>query len=139
MKILEPLSAVQEATPEGVVAWDKGFPKSARLLDKADFRLVTSTGRRRGGRFFLLFSLNTGCGNSRLGMTVSRKVGKAVLRNRIKRQMREFFRIGRGALDHGRSTALDIVLIARPHAGSASPAALGQDLQKLFSSLNKPP
>ncbi|MBF0461466.1 MAG: ribonuclease P protein component [Magnetococcales bacterium] len=118
------------ATPQR----DERFPKSARLLDGTDFRSVTAAGRKIGGRFFLLFALATVCSNARLGLTVSRKVGKAVVRTRVKRQMREFFRRNRPELADG----LDFVLIARPQAGGATSEALRRDLQKLFASFIRP-
>lgn len=111
------------------------FPKSARLLESADFRHVTTAGRKLGGRYFLLFSLEVPQRQTRLGLTVSRKVGNAVVRSRIKRLMREFFRLGRGTWIDGR----DWVLIARPSAGCAAASLLRQDLQKLFSSFTRPP
>ena len=52
----------------------------------------------------------------RLGITVSRKVGNAVVRNRFKRRVRAWFRARRGELDAG----LDLVVIARPLGGSLS-------------------
>lgn len=112
----------------------KLFPKSARLLDSADFRRVTASGRRRGGRFFLLFAMETSRLDSRIGLTVSRKVGKAVVRSRVKRQVREFFRLTR----HTFLPALDCVVIARPQAGRVERYVLRRDLQKIFSSFEKP-
>ncbi|MBF0162280.1 MAG: ribonuclease P protein component [Magnetococcales bacterium] len=135
----EPSSAPQQAVREGSADWDRGLPKSARLLDSADFRLVTSTGRRLSGRFFLLFRLSAAAPRSRVGLTVSRKVGKAVVRNHIKRLVREYFRHHRAAMECGGRPPLDIVVIARPQAGQAAPEALVQDLQKLFSSFAPSP
>lgn len=51
-------------------------------------------------------------GTTRIGITVSRKVGNAVVRNRIKRRVREWYRWNRDDLGRG----LDIVVIARPAA-----------------------
>ncbi|MEO5363397.1 MAG: ribonuclease P protein component [Magnetococcus sp. DMHC-8] len=132
MSILERLPSSGLVDPEGGVAPTRGarFPRSTRLLASAEFREVTSAGRRLGGRFFLLFALAVTRPQARLGLTVSRKVGKAVVRNRVKRQMREFFRMRRPLLAGG----WDWVLIARPQAGGASVEALRRDLQGLFAS-----
>lgn len=96
---------------------------------------MTASGRKMGGRYFLLFILETVQPHSRLGLTVSRKVGNAVVRNGVKRQMRAFFRVRRLALTRDRTNGWDMVWIARPQAGGATMEALRQDLQKLFSAL----
>ena len=59
----------------------------------------------------------------RLGITVTRRVGKAVIRNRVKRQVRECFRRRRALLDDG----LDVVVIAR--AGAAGLLAPGVEVE----------
>ena len=107
---------------------DFSFPKSVRLLESADFRRVTSTGRKLSGRFFLFFALQATESEGRIGLTVSRRVGDAVERNQVKRHLREFFRLNRHTLFAGHVW----VAIARPQSGSASAVALRQDLQKLF-------
>ncbi len=70
---------------------------------------MTRRGRRVGTRWFLVFlAQREGGGSARLGITVTRKVGKAVRRNRIKRLVREWFRV------HSRELgALDVVVIAK--------------------------
>ena len=66
-------------------------------------------------------------GATRLGVTVSRRVGNAVVRNRVKRQIREWFRrVGREAL-----TGSDVVVIARPGAGALDGAASARELTGL--------
>ena len=61
-----------------------------------------------------------------MGMTVSRRVSpKAVVRNRIKRRIRESFRVMQAVL-----TGLDLVVVARPPAAAAEPAALRESLQR---------
>jgi ribonuclease P protein component len=68
------------------------FPKEARLRSKHDYRRVLKTNRRLQGHFV---SINIRTGESlrpRLGITVSKKYGKAHLRNRFKRLVREAFR-----------------------------------------------
>jgi ribonuclease P protein component len=65
---------------------------------------------------------------NRLGITVSKKVGKAVTRNKIKRIIRETFRLNRDHLPE----QLDINVIARPKAGMLEPAALRKHLEQCF-------
>jgi ribonuclease P protein component len=105
------------------------FPKSARVLASADYRRITGPGRKTVSPCFLLFVLvGTDGVGPRLGMTVSRKVGNAVVRNRIKRTIREFFRQNRSRLD----PAFECVVIARPRAGRTGGTELTQNLTKLF-------
>jgi len=72
-----------------------------------------------------------GSGCSRIGITVSRKVGGAVQRNRIKRLAREAFRLNR----HLSARPLDINLIARKIAAEQSNRVILQALQDLFAKL----
>nr|CRH07616.1 Ribonuclease P protein component [Candidatus Magnetococcus massalia] len=108
---------------------DTSFPKTARLLAPRDFRRVLAARRRKDGRLFVLYSC-TGSGQSpRIGLTVSRKVGKAHERNRIKRIAREVFRLHRGYL----VTDRDFVLIAKPRAGQSDNATLRREIERLLS------
>ncbi len=75
------------------------FPKSSRILRSSDFRLVYDHGFRVSGSLFAAFCLarpKTGSdadSGPRLGLTVPKAVGNAVVRNRIKRRIREAFRL----------------------------------------------
>jgi ribonuclease P protein component len=78
-------------------------------MRSADFRRVTRRGRRGQSQHFLIFLLRRDDARpARLGITVTRKVGNAVRRNRIKRLVREWFR--RRQRDLG---ACDLVVIAK--------------------------
>ncbi len=71
---------------------DERFPWRHRIVRASDFRRIYRTGRRFDAGRFVLFGRPNGLGYHRLGLTVSRKVGRAVARNRVKRQFREIFR-----------------------------------------------
>jgi ribonuclease P protein component len=80
-----------------------------RRLRRADFQRVTGAGSKFTARYFQVFVHDRGDGGAtRLGITVTRRVGNAVRRNRIKRLVREWFRL-RG-YDLG---ARDLVIIAK--------------------------
>ena len=70
-----------------------GFPKSARILRSKDFRRVYDNGAKFSGPLFAAFCLrNNEDGRFRVGFTCPRALGGAVIRNRIKRRMREAVR-----------------------------------------------
>jgi ribonuclease P protein component len=94
----------------------RGRPKRGRLSRSAEFERVYRQGRSVGNRFLVLYAFpRAGAGSAdgpRLGLSVSRKVGGAVDRNRVKRLLREAFaaEVERVPADH------DVVLVARPEA-----------------------
>lgn len=103
------------------------FRRRQRILTGADFSRCFAGRRKLASRYFRLHWLDTGSA-SRLGMAVSRKVDKrAVVRNRIKRGIRESFRLGPFRLAGG-----DAVVVARREAASASAADLRRDLDQLW-------
>ena len=73
---------------------------------------VYQQGVRSYSEHFTIIECKNQTGISRLGITVSKKVGNAVQRNRIKRLIREYFRLNRSRL----STPRDIVIIAKKDA-----------------------
>lgn len=88
------------------------FPKEMRLRKRRDFVAVQKAGRKFHGKYFLaVLAVRADGGGARVGITVSRKVGKAMTRNRIKRYVREYVR---------HSTCLpggvDMVIVAKPSA-----------------------
>ncbi len=90
------------------------FERADRLLDSKDFERVSRQGQRTAGGEFVILTAPGAClGRSRVGISASRKVGNAVVRNRIKRRVRDWFRHRRVSLANN----VDLVIIARKKAG----------------------
>jgi ribonuclease P protein component len=85
------------------------FTKADRLTHRIEFIRLAKYGKRYDNRYFIANVKQNHSNTSRLGITVSRKVGKAAERNRIKRIVREFFRQNR----HLFKNHWDINLIAK--------------------------
>ena len=85
------------------------FPGCRRLSRKRDFDAVFEKGHSAADSNLVVYALPTELGLSRLGMAVGRKHGNAAARNRIKRLIREAFRLNAGKLPD----SADIVVVPR--------------------------
>ncbi|RME51856.1 MAG: ribonuclease P protein component [Deltaproteobacteria bacterium] len=106
---------------------DFSFPKRMRLRRRAEFTRLSRKGKRKSSPHFLLLFQRNDLGYNRLGITVSRRIGNAVRRNRLKRRIREFFRTHQARFPQGR----DMNFIARKGAADLSWEALLQELHTL--------
>jgi ribonuclease P protein component len=105
------------------------FPKEARLLARREFLLLQQRGKKRQGQHFLVITAPGRTQRSRLGITTSRRFGKSVDRNRMKRLLREFFREHQHAL----FPAVDIVIIPKAGAQELSLLQIDAELERLLS------
>ena len=132
------------------------FPKSRRLRKRADYLAVQRTGKTQHCRYFVLVSVKQAAvvsaehaqqrESGRLGITVSKKVGNSVTRNRVKRVVREFVRRAvanlaatgaTGAPSGWLPARLDVVVIAKKSAGAASTTNLWSSLESCRAALHK--
>jgi len=122
--------------------------RSDRLLRSRDFSRVARSGKRFASRDFVVLIapraqrdqspvhlLRSYVPSQRLGVTASRKVGNAVVRNRIKRGVREWFRTRRNSL----AADIDIVVIARPKARSLGAGEIDESLCELVKRIAQAP
>jgi ribonuclease P protein component len=107
------------------------FTAAHRLRHKEQFDLVYREGRRLSDSNFQIVSHSNSTPHARLGLSVpSKTIGNAVNRNRVKRVVRESFR-----LNVHRLPCVDVVVNARPGAKSAVNEALAHSLEQLWDKL----
>lgn len=111
------------------------FGKRRRLLERADFLRCYNGGKRHHTPNFIFFVLPTQAETWRFGAAISRKVGGAVQRNRVKRLLREFFRRHQRDLPQG----IDIVAVPKKSLDprNITYAGLEKELIPLMTGLYK--
>jgi ribonuclease P protein component len=106
------------------------YTRSLRLVTAADFKRVFDRPQKKSSdRYFTLLAQQNNTGSARLGLAVSSKtISTAAARNRIKRVVRETFRLRRQQLD-----ALDFVVVPRHGADQKNKRELHAILDKAWS------
>jgi len=107
------------------------FRRADRLKKRYEFRRVQLSGRRIHTPHFLLVVQPNALENTRLGITVTKKVGTAVQRNRIKRVVREVFRSNRELFPPSH----DVVFIAKREAPAIDYHSLLEELRRAAGKL----
>jgi ribonuclease P protein component len=109
------------------------LPAHHRLVDGDAFRVTVRTGRRSGSRTLVVHLGTPGAdAPARVGFVVSKAVGNAVVRNRVKRRLRHLTREHLPSLQGLPGSAV-LVVRALPASASASYAELGADLDRCLS------
>ena len=110
------------------------FKRSFRLTGATDFKRVFQENQRSVDGLFTVLYRRNGLGYPRLGMAIAKKqVRSAVARNRLKRLIRESFRVAKIQLSD-----LDIVIMARRQAGTSANALVTASLFKHWQTLTEP-
>ena len=106
------------------------FPQSRRLLKKSDYDEVFRDAKKISNPHFIFLYCNNTIGHARLGLALSKKnIAKAHNRSRIKRLIRETFRVAHDVC------AIDIVVLAKPGVSKVGNPILIDGLQRIWSKL----
>lgn len=105
------------------------LPSASRLKQQSGFRRVYAKGRSYPSDLVVVYLLPNRSGVTRVGFSVSKKIGKAVVRNRTKRLMREAVRLLLPCIAGG----YDVVIVARRKAAGAAFLPIYEAVEALFT------
>ena len=108
------------------------FSKADRILKRPEFIRLSATGKRVYNSDFIAIYASGKTDRTRLGITVTKKVGCAAVRNKIKRRVREYFRTNKESFQG----VLDINIIAKKGADALSSEATLNSLRHIFNKLS---
>ena len=106
----------------------QSFRRAKKITNKTSYRNIYARGSAKSSRFFTAISCRNPEGIKRLGITVTKKTGNAVRRNRLKRLIREFFRLNENLFpaDH------DTVIMAKKNIPHLSYRETAEELTELL-------
>ncbi len=105
------------------------FKAAERIVDPQDFRNVMRSGKKALSKNFILFSKPNNKRCHRLGIVISKEVGRATYRNRVKRLLREFFRLNKHRI-HG---TVDAVILVRKGCAVSRYIEVEEELRRVFA------
>ncbi len=117
--------------PANAGAHGNRYPREARLVRRGEFDAVYRAGKRRSSSHFTVFFRANELPQSRFGFSIKKALGGAVVRNRIRRRLREIVRCHRMEIPAG----WDIVIHPKSSVARAESAALTADLMRLLKSV----
>lgn len=106
----------------------QSFRKANKITSKTSYRNIYKRGSKNSSRFFTTISCGNSLGTKRLGITVTKKTGNAVRRNRMKRLIREFFRRNKNLFPENH----DVVIMAKKNIPHLSYWEAAEELTKLL-------
>ncbi len=109
------------------------FAKTDRILKRPEFLQVSNLGKKLFDNYFIAIFYPGKFERTRLGITVTKKVGRATTRNRIKRFVREFFRLNRQNI----KGVWDIHIIAKKEAADLNSDKINLSLQSIFDKISR--
>lgn len=110
-----------------------GFSKADRLLKRSEFIELSKIGKKIHNKEFIVIYSPSRVNRTRLGITASKRVGKANERNRMKRHIREFFRLNR----HNISGFWDINIIVKKEAADLASGQVHSSLKNMFDEIQR--
>ena len=111
---------------EAVARSRETLPRSHRIQNRRDFLRAYEDGDKTFGRYVVVFAISNELGHPRLGVTVTKKLGKATARNRAKRWVKEVYRTARTSVVGDQP--IDIVVNVKPVAREAAFSDFSSDL-----------
>ncbi len=103
-----------------------------RLLNSSEFREARKCGKRSFSKNFIIYTLPNGLGTDRLGITASARVGNSVKRNRVKRLLREFFRLNRHRISPAKPLDIAVYVKRNIDIKAMNLASVEGELEKIL-------